>query len=120
MSESFDFGKKGEELAAEMLTGKGYEVIARNWRFRNAEIDIIAKKNKTVVFVEVKTRKSFYLSEPSFTVNKAKQKLLIGAADAFIKQKNLDAEARFDIVSIVFNQEQKKIEHLEDAFYPSL
>ena len=118
MAEHIDFGKQGEEIAVNYLIEKGYEILERNWRNRHKEIDIIAKDGKELVIVEVKTRKSNNYGEPDLAVNKQKQRLLISAANAYIFRNNLDINTRFDIISIVFNNEKPVIDHIEDAFLP--
>lgn len=112
-------GKKGEEMAAEFLEKKGYTILETNWRFINLEADIIAKIDNTLVIAEVKTRKSNYFGEPESFVNKQKQKNLIKTANAYIERKQIDLEVRFDIVSVVLN-DNASIKHIEDAFYPLL
>ena len=118
MAEHIDFGKQGEEIAVNYLIEKGYEILERNWRNRHNEIDIIAKDGKELVIVEVKTRKSNNYGEPDLAVNKQKQRLLIYAANAYIFRNNLDINTRFDIISIVFNNGEPVIDHIEDAFLP--
>ncbi len=118
MAEHIDFGKQGEEIAVNYLIEKGYEILERNWRNRHKEIDIIAKDGKELVIVEVKTRKSNNYGEPDLAVNKQKQRLLIYAANAYIFRNNLDINTRFDIISIVFNDGEPVIDHIEDAFLP--
>ena len=118
MAEHIDFGKQGEEIAVNYLIEKGYEILERNWRNRHMEIDIIAKDGKELVIVEVKTRKSNNYGEPDLAVNKQKQRLLIYAANAYIFRNNLDINTRFDIISIVFNDGEPVIDHIEDAFLP--
>ena len=118
MAEHIDFGKQGEEIAVNYLIEKGYEILERNWRNRHKEIDIIAKDGKELVIVEVKTRKSNNYGEPDLAVNKQKQRLLIYAANAYIFRNNLDINTRFDIISIVFNNGEPVIDHIEDAFLP--
>ena len=113
-----DFGKLGEELAVNHLTGKGYEILERNWRNRHKEIDIIAKDGKELVIVEVKTRQTDEYGEPDIAVTKKKQRMLIAAANAYILNKGLDIETRFDIISIIFRDGEPVIEHIEDAFLP--
>ena len=109
-------GHKGEEIATNYLIKNGYQILEKNWRFKKAEIDIIAKKNSTIIAVEVKTRTSNYFGNPQDFVNKKKIKLLVEAMDQYILSKNLDVEVRFDIIAIIENKNQTKIEHLEDAF----
>lgn len=118
MAKHNELGVQGEQMAAEMLIKKGYEVIQRNWRFKRHEIDIIARIADVVVFVEVKTRSERFLEEPELAVTKTKQKSIITAANDFLIQSNFDLEARFDIVSIVVYPKGVEIDHIEDAFYP--
>lgn len=118
MAAHIDFGKQGEEIAVKYLMDKGYEILERNWRNRHKEIDIIAKDGNELVVVEVKTRKSNDYGDPDFAVNKQKQRLLISAANAYIFRNNLDINTRFDIISIVFNNGEPVIDHIEDAFLP--
>ncbi|MBR5631730.1 MAG: YraN family protein [Bacteroidales bacterium] len=118
MAEHNDFGKLGEELAVNYLTGKGYEILERNWRNIHKEIDIIAKDGKFLVIVEVKTRQTDEYGEPDVAVTRKKQRMLIAAANAYITRKGLDMETRFDIISIIFRDGEPVIEHIEDAFLP--
>jgi putative endonuclease len=118
MADHNDFGKLGEELAVDYLTGKGYEVLERNWRNIHKEIDIIAKDGDFLVIVEVKTRQTDAYGDPDIAVTKRKQRMLISAANAYIAQKKMDVETRFDIVSIIFKDGEPLIEHIEDAFLP--
>ena len=120
MAEHNDLGKKGEELGAEFLRKKGYKVIEMNWRQWRNEIDIVAIDGKYIVFVEVKTRQSNLFGEPETAVTYDKQKALIRSANAYIRVKNVDLEARFDILSVIISKESKQIHHIEDAFYPIL
>lgn len=119
MAEHNITGQKGEEMAARFLEEKGYTILETNWRFMHLEADIIAEISKTLVIAEVKTRKSNYFGEPESFVTKQKQKNLIKAANAYIERKQLDLEVRFDIVSVVLN-DNTSIKHIEDAFYPLL
>ena len=122
MAEHIDLGKKGEEVSITFLKNKGFTILETNWRSGKNEIDIIAKDNsgRYLVFVEVKTRRSLYGGEPEVAVTFDKQKALIRAANAYVRVKNPKEEIRFDIVSILLNQEGEKIKHIEDAFYPTL
>ena len=108
----------GEELAVEYLSDNGYIILERDWHSVHRDIDIIAQDGETIVFVEVKTRKSNNYGEPSLAVNKQKQRLLVSAANAYIFGKNLDMDTRFDIISILMKDEDPIIEHIEDAFLP--
>ncbi|MBR3710276.1 MAG: YraN family protein [Bacteroidales bacterium] len=116
MNNNLDFGKLGEDLAVNYLINKGYQIFERNWRSGHKEIDIIALDGDTLVAVEVKTRKSNTYGEPDIAVGAMKQQMLIWAADAYVRYKNLDVEVRFDIISIVITDTGEHIEHIEDAF----
>lgn len=120
MAEHNDLGKLGEDLAAAFLIEKGYKILFRNWRYMKDEIDIIAETEKYVVFVEVKTRSTAVFGEPEAAITKTKQKYLIRAANAFIEEKNITKEARFDIISVILPSQPVSINHIEDAFYPTL
>lgn len=117
MSENIELGRKGEELAANHLAGKGYKILEKNWRRGRNEIDLIARDGKYIVIVEVKTRKTNIFSEPEMSVTREKQKTLIRAANAYILHKDIHDEVRFDIISIVTGKGKVEINHIEDAFY---
>lgn len=119
MAEHYDFGKEAEQLAVQFLEKKKYKVLERNYRFQKAEIDIIAHdlfKNE-IVIVEVKARKYNSLQKPEEAVTKSKQKLLLKATDAFLINRNLNLETRFDIISIEKSVSNWTIRHIENAFY---
>jgi len=120
MAEHNDFGKMGEEMAQKHLLAKGYTIIATNWTFGKDEIDIVAKHNNYLVIVEVKTRSSNYFGDPEEAVTKQKRKFLVRAADAYINRYNIAEEVRFDIISIVVTGNHWDINHIEDAFYPTI
>ncbi len=115
-----DLGTLGEDSAAEYLVSKGYKILHRNWHFGHKELDIVARDGNMLVVVEVKTRTSDYWEEPKEAVRRKKQKRLVEAADAYVCHYNLDTEVRFDIVSVVVANGSLAIEHIEDAFYPTL
>ncbi|MBT3871016.1 MAG: YraN family protein [Flavobacteriaceae bacterium] len=113
-----ELGKIGEKLAAEYLINKGYEILAQNFYFDKAEIDIIAKKdNNTLVVVEVKTRNSDFFGDPQVFVTPSKIKLLVKAANEYVISNDLDTEVRFDIIAVIKNKTIEKMEHFENAFY---
>ena len=118
MARHIDTGNNGEKLAVEMLVQKGYNILHTNWRNEKSEVDIIAEHNNVIVFAEVKTRSTDYFGDPAEAVQKKKQKMLVKAAEAYIELNNCDQEIRYDIISIVINKGETKIEHIEDAFYP--
>lgn len=114
---STDKGRRAEDIAAEYLINKGYVILERNWRHKHYEIDIIAEKNDILVVVEVKFRSYNTYGEPEVFVNKQKQKYLTEAINAYIQQKDIDKEVRFDIVAVGFKNKNLQVHHIEDAFY---
>ncbi len=116
MAQHLETGKEGEDKASEFLAGKGYEIMARNYRHRHAEIDIIAKKAKMLIFVEVKTRRNLSYGFPEDFVDYAKTRLIMKAAENYIFEIDWQQDIRFDIVSVIINQNETRIKHIEDAF----
>ncbi|MHB1148001.1 MAG: YraN family protein [Lutibacter sp.] len=117
MAKHNELGELGEELAVEELEKNGYEIMERNWRYKKAEIDIIAKKNDVLAIVEVKTRSSDYFGDPQDFVNSKKIKMLVEAVNEYVVSKDLNVEVRFDIIAIIKNENKLTLEHLEDAFF---
>jgi putative endonuclease len=117
MAEHNDFGKLAEELAKAFLKDKGYGIIRSNFRYQKAEIDIIASFADLVIMVEVKARASDAFLEPHEAVNKKKIRLIVTAADEFMKQENRNEEVRFDIISVLPDATGKlEVTHIESAF----
>jgi len=119
MTEHINKGKEGEKIALNYLKKQDYVILNCNWRFQHLEIDIIAQKGQLLVIVEVKTRNSADFGEPETFVDKKKQKNLIKAAHEYIIQHNWPFEVRFDIISVIGNQNTEQIHHIEDAFSTS-
>lgn len=117
MAEHNELGKLGEELAVEFLQKNGYAILETNWTFQKAEIDILAKKEGILAVVEVKTRSSLDFGLPQDFVKPKKIQLLVKAVDAYVNQKNLNIEVRFDIIAVHKEGKSFVIEHLTDAFY---
>ncbi len=120
MAEHNKFGKRGEDAAAEFLAGKGCKILARNVRYGHLEIDIIAEHKDMLIFVEVKSRSGTYFEQPFQAVNRTKQRKIIKAANIYIEKNDIELESRFDIISIVERNGKFEIEHIEDAFYPTV
>ena len=118
MAEHNETGKKGEDLAADFLQNEGFQILERNWKNRFEEIDIIALENDLLVIVEVKTRSSLAFGKPEESVGLRKQRLLVNAAEAYIKKYNSERETRFDIVSVVTNGTGANFQHIRHAFSP--
>ena len=118
MSESYTFGQIAEQRAVTYLKKKGYDILEQNYRYRKAEIDIIARKDNFIIVVEVKARSSSYFGAPESFVNRKKIQLLVMAIDAYIQKNDLDVEVRFDIISYLVENGKWTREHIENAFYP--
>ena len=120
MARHNDLGRKGESLAKAHLENAGYEILDENWTHGKLEVDLIAYKNKVIIFTEVKTRSGNWFGEPEDFVDARKQRLLAEAADEYIYLMNHQGEVRFDIISILFDHKNNPIlKHIEDAFWPS-
>ena len=118
MSKQQEVGNQGEKLAAEYLEHKGYRILALNWRFKRAEVDIIARTREVVVFVEVKTRTYNLYGPPDLAVNHKKEGLLTSAAHAWIEEHKYEGEIRFDVISILVEKNKMpEIKHMVDAFF---
>ena len=110
-------GKTGEDLAVRYLRKNGYTILETNYRNSLGEIDIIAKEQDTIVFVEVKTRKNNRFAHPKEAVTSRKQKTISRVAQAWLKQrKKKDAKARFDVVAVLADQNKPEIELIKHAF----
>ncbi len=118
MAEHNKLGEKGEDIACQYLVSQSYKILERHWRFKHKEIDIIAMSDDVLIFVEVKSRTSDYWGNPEEFVTKTKQRFLIAAAENYIFEKDFDGESRFDIISILFHENDYSIDHIKEAFYP--
>lgn len=120
MGLQIEIGKKGEQIAKVFLESKGYLILEQNWRYSKAEIDIIARDEECLVFVEVKTRSYGFFGSPEEFVNAKKQKLIIKAASSYMEQIGHEWEIRFDVVSVMIHQGTPTINHFRDAFFPGV
>ena len=115
-------GNIGEEAAVQALKKRGYKIIARNYRTKMGEIDIVAKDGEYTVFVEVRLRKSNAFGSPADTIDKRKQQKIIKAAQLYsVKNDIYNTPMRFDAVLINADTDgeklvNKKIEIIKDAF----
>ncbi len=111
-------GDKGERLAAAYLENKGYTILDQNYRFEEAEVDIVAFNQREFVFVEVKRRTSLLFGHPEDAVTDNKKRRIIKAAEAWLYERKMERSlVRFDVISILSKSEtEHKIRHFEDAF----
>jgi putative endonuclease len=113
MSDKIKKGKEGEATAEQFLVGQGYEIVARNYRFKRSEVDLIVRKENWLVFVEVRLRNSTTFGHPEQTISEAKQKKVMEGAAQYLEETNWKGNVRYDVVAIT----RKEIMHFEDAFY---
>ena len=118
MAQHNQTGIRGEQIAREFLRKKDYKILETNWRHEKEEVDIIAMDGSELVILEVKTRSTDYFGDPEEAVDEAKEERLIAAAEAYLEEKDLDVEVRYDIVSIILKNKHPEIRHIQDAFYP--
>ena len=118
MSRQKVLGKLGEDCAAKFLEAEGYTIVERNFRIRSAEIDIIARRDNLIIFVEVKARSNIRHGLPVEAVNLRKQKKIIEAAGVFLQDENFcDCACRFDVVEVYLRGEcVEEIHQIENAF----
>lgn len=110
-------GQQGEDWATRFLAQEGFRILARNWRCRHLELDIVARESDTIVFVEVKTRTTDYHGEPAMAVTAAKQGKLVRAAQAWLSaHKCWQTPCRFDIIALVGITPNFRVEHYRHAF----
>lgn len=115
-----DIGKIAEGLARQHLLKLGYRILNSNWHFGHLELDIIARDGDELVIVEVKSRNGIRYEHPSEAITNIKIKRIVEAADAYIQEKDLHLETRFDVVTIIFFGQNFELEHFKDAFYPTM
>ena len=111
-------GRRGEDIAVDYLTKAGYLIIERNYRCLFGEIDIIAKDRDSIVFVEVKSRKSEEFGDPQLSVGLNKQKKISKISLNYIQEKRLHHwNARFDVVAVkMFPPGNEEVELIQNAF----
>lgn len=117
MAEHNDFGNLAEDLAVEYLEKKNYRIIARNFRYQKAEIDIVAEFDDLIVVTEVKARSYNTLIEPQEAVTKKKIKSIVMCTDFFMQDRTIDQEVRFDIITVLPDEKGVlQLTHIQDAF----
>ena len=110
-------GAAGEKIAETWLRKKGYRILDRNWKTRQGEIDLVCKDKKTLVFVEVKTRRQEGMTLPGEALTKEKQKRLIQAASAYMSaHKDWKTACRFDFIGVVIQAgDSFSVEHEQNV-----
>lgn len=117
VSRHTQFGQKGESIAARHLKKCGYKILVQNYRNKIGEIDIVARDGDTIVFVEVKTRRSDHFGGPKWAVTFQKQRKISMVALSYLKEFRLnDHKARFDVVTVLENGKKPAVEVVKNAF----
>lgn len=118
----FNLGRQGERVACRFLRRKGLKIVEQSMRNAYGEIDLIAVDQRTIVFVEVKTRSSDLAGDPVEAVDPQKQRRMTGAALAYLKAHHLlNCASRFDVVTLIWSSKDAipQVEHIENAFESS-
>lgn len=115
-SNARELGNWGEQLVAEYLIQQGCMVLEKNWRWKKAEVDLIARNKEILLFVEVKTRSTAAFFNLQEAIPAKKQLLLTEAAEAYCQQNNIVAEIRMDIAVIIGNSKQYQLNYIPAAF----
>ena len=114
MTDKTEIGRMGENIAADYLVAKGFQIAERNYHHGKAEIDLIVKKGEWLLFVEVKTRASTAFGHPETFLHEVQVHRIFHAAEEYIFNTNWQGHVRFDVISILLG-DPPLIEHFEDA-----
>ena len=114
-----ELGKWGESVAREYLLTQGYAIGGENIRVAGVEIDFIAMRDDAICFVEVKARSTDF-TDPADAVDSRKRSRLVRAADTYIRTHGIPLEPRFDLVLVIGTPDSYTVEHIPDAFLPTL
>lgn len=112
-----DLGKRGEDLAAQHLAGKGYEILVRNWRCESGELDLVAADGDCLAFVEVRARRGRALGSPEESITRAKQAKLASLAEAYVQAHEWAGDYRIDVVALEYDKRGRllRLDHYENA-----
>jgi len=110
-----DTGERGEDFAVSYLLEHNYSILSRNFRYKRSEIDIIARKENLLVFVEVKTRRNYKFGFPEASVDSHKMEMIHMGAEAYMEEIKWRNDIRFDVIAILYGN-TPEIKHFKDAF----
>ncbi len=118
MAKHNELGSRGENIAKKYLRSKGFRILETNFRAGKGEIDIVAEKNKMIVFVEVKTRSSLLYGKPCEAITPYKQRMLRTTATSYLLHHAApESSGRFDVVEILMrSDEEYELNHIVNAF----
>ncbi len=112
-----EVGKLGEKIACEYLESNGYKIIQRNFTTKKGEIDIIARDNEEIVFIEVKTRSNYKYGKPVEAVNEIKQRHMLNTIKYYLYINKLENNfIRIDTIEIFLHKDSCKINHIKQIF----
>ncbi len=111
-------GHLGERRAAWFYRVRGYEIIARNLRLPQGEVDLVLRRGETLVIAEVKTRQSLKAGEGFEAVSREKRERLIALGDAYLAKSREPLQLRYDILSLFWTGRRFVVRHFPDAFRP--
>jgi len=120
MAQHNDRGREAEDIAAEHLVSKGFQILHRNWRYFHKEIDIIAEKNGELIIIEVKSTFGIGRVTADELMSNGKLRFIVDAAEAYINRYKVEKETRFDLIIVTFSGEGISLEHIEGAFIPGV
>lgn len=116
MNRKMIVGNQGEHLAEQYLLKKGYKILTKNYRMRGGEIDIIARINNDIVFLEVKSRTGIEFGDPIAQIGLQQQKTIIQTANHYlIKHNIINKNWRIDVITVLFYNNQITINHIINA-----
>ena len=114
-----EMGMRGELEALELLAREGLQLVERNFRVREGEIDLVFREAETLVFVEVRSSGMRYLKSPGESILAPKRRKVVRAAEAYLRMRNLHhVDVRFDVVEVQFRGERAYRRWTRDAFRP--
>jgi len=113
-------GRNAEKVAAGYLKARGYRIWKCNWRWGKRELDLVTLHRDELVIVEVKSRVGNAVNDPSVVVDQIKERNIILAAEAFIRLHGCSRPTRFDVIAVIYRGSDMEIEHMENAFYPTV
>jgi putative endonuclease len=108
--------KDGELIAFMVLQRDGFTILETNWYFQKSEVDIIAQKDRFLIFIEVTTSSNKKFGNSSESIDKKKIRLYKDAVEGYLEQYPSDLEVRFDVVNIIIGKDETEIEHISNAF----
>ena len=116
----WETGRRAEQLAAGYLRARGYHIWKMNWRWGKKELDLVATYGDLLIIVEVKAMVGNCVNHPAEVVDKSKQRNMIRAAEGFIRIYKSRRPTRFDVIAVIYQGAEVKIEHMENAFSPGI